>query len=370
MNLAVITCAIPDPRSEGAAYRMWQLLHIMRELDHSVRILPMQSTFKSVPEDAMHERRTYWEADGFELLSEGETLQEHIEHNGSQYDIFWFDSYVAADATLLSIRSIYPHAKCVFDTIDLAHNRYFREAKLKNNKRLLCDAIRVKKIEIVMANAADLTLVVSQQESNILSGLAKSACIHYIPNIYTKPKSTAPFEQRNGIAFIGPAYFSPNLDAIHWLTETIWPLVQENNPQLSLSIVGRGTNELTLQNEQSNVSLLGHMDDLESFLNETRLTVAPLRFGAGIKGKVLQSLLHGTPVVGTDIAVEGFLDYHHEGVMVSNDPRTIAANLCHLHEDQTRWRELSQSGQAYVNSHYSQEAIKQRIKTLLDMLTD
>ncbi|WOO42681.1 glycosyltransferase family 4 protein [Rubellicoccus peritrichatus] len=365
MNLALVTCAVPDPRAEGAAYRMWQLLHIMRELRHRVRILPMQHSFQSVPLEVMRERRTYWEADGFELLPEAESLQEHIDHNGHQYDIFWFDSYVAANAALLSIQQKYPRAKCVFDTIDLAHHRYFREAKLTNNKRLLLDAIRVKKIEIEMANAADVTLVVSQQEADILSGIAKSARIACIPNIYDIPQSTAPFEQRNGIALIGPAYFSPNLDAIHWLIDTIWPLVQKINPQLGLSIVGRGTDELTLPDKPSNISLLGHVDDIETLLNQVRLTIAPLRFGAGIKGKVLQSLLHGTPVVGTDIAIEGFANYHNEGVLIANTPEAIASNLCQLHHNQPLWQKLHTTGQSYVRAHYSRDIIKHSIEALL-----
>lgn len=368
--VAVVTPAISDPRSEGAAFRLWQILGIFSELGYKVYLAPLQTDFKSLSISESENRIHYWESTGFKVLRNGiSEIPERIEvqkNNG----IFWYDGYVAAGLALREQKNVYPSVFHLFDTVDLGYRRYFREAKLRNNPKLLQKAIQVKRIEFEAATMADLTLAISEEEREILGKEAPSARMLTLPNIHLCQRETPGFEERDGVVFVGSYFHPPNRDAVEWLIKEIWPQCLTLDPGLKLYLVGAGPIDDLLDRSDDTVIRTGYIDSLEDFFAKRKLSVAPLRFGAGIKGKVLLSLGLGVPVVGTSIAAEGISQGIPPGICQAQSAAEIARRICELHRDIGDWTQLRESGLNLIEEEFSRARAKQRIDELIGLIAD
>jgi glycosyltransferase involved in cell wall biosynthesis len=158
------------------------------------------------------------------------------------------------------------------------------------------------------------------------------------------------------------------VDAIDYLLHEIWPLVLERLPNVTLSIAGEGLPEKQLAGNPRNVRYVGHVPDLHSWFDGLRLTVAPLRYGAGAKGKVVSSLAAGVPCVATAIAAEGMRLQDGAHIALGNTPESFAARICEIHENRCFWASLSSNGYDKAQSEHSVKAGEERMAALLRTL--
>jgi glycosyltransferase involved in cell wall biosynthesis len=171
---------------------------------------------------------------------------------------------------------------------------------------------------------------------------------------------------RKDVCFLGGFRHPPNADGISWFVDAVWPLVLASAPDVRLRIAGSHvTPDVQALASRRGVEVVGFVDDLAGFLGRHRVTVAPLRYGAGAKGKVAASLAHGVPAVCTSIAMEGMQLTAGVNVLVGNAPAEFAKHVLALLNDDDQWHLVSQAGLAYARNITSRASANERIRTLL-----
>jgi hypothetical protein len=260
------------------------------------------------------------------------------------------------------------HARIIFNSIDLNFLREERMARLMQDAAALAIAQQVRQREEAIIRASDATIVVSRTERDLLAAEIPEALVAEMPLARPLAPPSTPFTERSGIGFIGGFAHAPNVDGMrHFLAET-WPLVLRDLPDLELTIVGADFPAALLDGVPGRVRALGHLPDIGPWLESLRLTVAPLRFGAGAKGKVASSLSAGVPCIATPVAAEGMLLSEEAGVLVAADPGSFAARLHEAYTDDTLWNRLSAGGLAHAQAHLSLGSWRDRLDGLLKRL--
>lgn len=267
------------------------------------------------------------------------------------------------------VRRTCPNAKIVFETVDLHFLREERQARTQNDRRALNLALGVRERELYVARNSDLAIVVSEYERALLEREIPGVRAMTLPLILDCPGRKSGFASRRGICFVGGFLHQPNVDAVEWFLDEIWPLVLERLPSCTFSIVGADMPESFAQRKEANVIPVGYVRDLDAFLDTVRLSVAPLRYGAGVKGKVGSSLANGVPCVGSPVAVEGMGLVVGKEIAVGATPLEFAERIVALHEDEVEWNRMSSAGWSYVAEHYSLDAARRRIAEMLRTLT-
>jgi glycosyltransferase involved in cell wall biosynthesis len=216
--------------------------------------------------------------------------------------------------------------------------------------------------------AADATLVVSTVEKEVLAKDAPGERVHVLSNIHHVPGRDKPFEDRQDIFFVGGYQHPPNIDAACWFVNDVWPLIHEQLPELRFHLIGSNAPEKVRSLSGNGVVFHGFVESLEPFLNNCRLAVAPLRYGAGVKGKVNMSMAHGQPVVATPAAVEGMFAEHERELLVAGDAASFAAEVVRLYQDKDLWELLSDASVQNVREHFSITAARASLVDLFDSL--
>jgi glycosyltransferase involved in cell wall biosynthesis len=248
-------------------------------------------------------------------------------------------------------------ARVVFNTIDLHHLRLQREAELRSDADGLAAAAAVREREEALAGEADATVVVSEAERDLLASVP-GANLVVLPLAREIRPPRAPFEARSGVGFIGGFVHAPNVDAVRFFLAEVWPLVLRGDPRCEFSIVGAGLPPDVLDGAPGAVRYVGPVADAAPWFESLRLTVAPLRYGAGVKGKVVSSLAAGVPCVATPVAVEGMGLRDGDGVLVAATPELLAGRVLRAHADPDLWAGLSAGGLAQAAARFSPAACR------------
>src|SRR5262245_65846 len=257
------------------------------------------------------------------------------------------------------VRELVPRARVVFNTVDLHCLREIRGGELLDQPELLERARRTRDAEIASIRKADATIVLTDQEADIVRREAPGALIHVIP-LVPEPDElcraapfAAPFSARSGIVFIGTYQHAPNADAVTYFVRSIWPLVRQRVPAAVFRIVGSGVTPEIQALAGNGVEVVGFVDDLDAVLLQCRVAVVPLRYGAGMKGKILTNLSAGLPTVSSTIGIEGFALTPGEEILVEDDPYMFADAVVRLYTEEAMWTRLSQKELEFVRKNFS-----------------
>ena len=283
--------------------------------------------------------------------------------HGARVEAIWLGVSGWPDC-IPALRRAAPQAVIVFDTIELTFVSMARAAEVQGSARLAAQAQAVQASQLQMVAQADFTLVVTEEEQRVLAALTPAAAVRVISNVHVASDDELSVADRRDLLFVGNLVHRPNRDAAHYLVTTIWPRLRQALPGVRLQLVGLPTPESEAL-AAADVQVVGHAPSLEPFFRRSRLSVAPLRFGAGIKGKVLESMAHGLPVVMTSIAAEGA--YVESGVhaLVAAAPPAFAAAVVQLYQDDALWLRLARQGRQLVYTHFGDAAVKARLAALL-----
>ena len=255
-------------------------------------------------------------------------------------------------------------ARIVFHTVDLNWVREERRARLLGETALLARISELRAIEEGIIRASDATIVVSESERALLAETMPGCLTVHLPLAREPRAPVAKFSQREGIGFIGGFAHAPNGDAVRTFLAESWPLVRTAMPDCTFTIVGADAPaDLTL--DAPGVRLLGQVPDIAPWFESLRATVAPLRYGAGAKGKVASSLAAGVPCVASPIAAEGMELTETDGVLVAADPAAFAAAITRVCTDEALWNRLSAGAQAYATRQLSIDSWQPRLDAAL-----
>ncbi len=354
---------LPAPNRDAASLQMVRLLEILRELCESV-------TFAADDYAARASGHAGLRALGVQVLAPPafESVAAHLRDAGAQYDVIWLSRVPIASKYLELARQYAPRARIIFDTTDLHYLRGFRGAKVTRNLNLLRRALEMKQVELATARRADVTLVVSPVEKEILSHDCPEARVQLVPLIETVKGSARPFAQRSGIVFVGAFPHHPNADAMRFFCDDILPLAREQLGNVKITIIGSQPPEWLAQYSNENFVVTGHVPDLAPYLNECRLTIAPLRYGAGMKSKVLTSMSYGVPVDSTSVAAEGMPVVNRCELLIADGARDFANAMGELYRDEMLWRTLSENGMKMIAEHFSPNGARDALVKLFQDL--
>jgi GT2 family glycosyltransferase len=254
-----------------------------------------------------------------------------------------------AERVLPVLRAVSPRARVVVDTVDLHFRRMAREAELNGDAARRAEAESVKIRELAVYRAADVVLAVSEDEQELICELLPGTPVGLLPTVHhavAEPRSPA---GRRGALFVGSYGHAPNVDAVRFLCDAVLPELRRDGSDVPVAVAGYGMpDELAAFARERGADVLGFLPSVEDELALRRLSIAPLRFGAGLKGKVGESLAAGVPVVGTSVAAEGFAG-HAGGMLVADDAPALSAAIVRLAMDDALWQRLSDGGRALID---------------------
>jgi glycosyltransferase involved in cell wall biosynthesis len=272
--------------------------------------------------------------------------------------------YVAA-RHLAAVRKFAPQALVVFDTVDLHFLREARQAELAGGAVAQAAAQSNRDSELALIGHADVTLVVSPVEQRLLAELTPAARVMIVSNIHEPNTAGRPFAEREGLVFIGGFQHAPNTDAVLWYAREVLPLLRERLPGVTTTIVGSDVPESVKALSAPDFVVIGHVSDVAPLFTGARASIAPLRYGAGVKGKVNMAMSYGLPVVATSAAVEGMHLTSEEDVLVADDAVAFAEAIVRVYRDAALWHKLAASGRENIRRHFSRQVAKSALTELL-----
>lgn len=266
------------------------------------------------------------------------------------------------------LRRLVPGARILFVTCDLHHLREQRAAELTGDDQARRKAEDTRREELRCMEQADLSTVCSTEELDVMARTAPGLPLAHLPLPRRFPETVRGATGRRFVAFLGGYRHTPNVDAVEWFLDTIWPRVRAGAPDAEFLLAGAHLPETLRARTDDGLRVLGHVDDLEDFFRYVRVMVVPLRYGAGLKGKVLTSLGHGVPLVATPIAVEGLGFDAACCAVVADQPEAFAQGILELLRDDGLWNRLARDGREAVQRHFGYEVVRERLAGLLDRL--
>lgn len=362
-RILVIDAELPRPDSDSGSVTAFHVLTILSDMGYRVTFMPSNLQ--------------YWGQYAAPLIQHGiEVLRsphvssglEYLREKGDGFDAFWLSRAPTADEYFQNIRSMYPDTPLIFDTVDIHHLRQIREAQLGGDNTALGEALALKERELGYVRASDATVVVSSYEVNYLTDEIGPFPHVILPLVYEPFERTVGFDERASVAFVGSFRHPPNVDAVRFLCEDIWPMALEAGLDADLHIIGSYAPPDLTDILPPRARLVGFVDDLEGYLERMRLTVAPLRYGAGVKGKLGNSLRMGVPAVATPMATEGMGLVADEHVLVARDPREFALKIKMLHDSPDLWEGVSERGQRFAEERFGKSAARRKLDHLLRAL--
>ena len=362
-RVLIIDAYTPEPDQDSGSLRLRHLFDCFRELGYGVTFFADNRGYAGRYSSELQQA-------GVEILFNPwiESLAEFFSQRGDEFDYILISRhYVAANYVSL-IRKFCPKARFIFDTVDLHYLREQRMAELEDSLPLRRVAAQTRRSELAVIREAAATLVVSDVEKEVLARDAPEARVHVLSNIHALSADSPGFGERKDIFFVGGYQHPPNIDAAQWFVSSIWPLIRERLPEIRFHLIGSKAPEKIRALDGNGVVFHGFVEDLEPWLEGCRLSVAPLRYGAGVKGKVNLSMAHGQPVVATPMAVEGLYATSGKDILVAETAEDFAAAVVSLYQDEALWLRLSQGGRENVRQHFSVERATQNLKTILESL--
>ena len=362
-RVLIIDAYTPEPDQDSGSLRLRYLMSCFGDLGYGVTFIPDNR----VPAGRYtHELQQA----GIEAVYDPwiGSLQRFFADRGGEFDFIMISRHYVAARYLALLRRYCPQARFLFDTVDLHYLREERLAELEDSLPLRRAAAQTRRSELAVIEAADATLVVSPTEQAVLREAAPGARVHVISNVHEVVGSRRPFAERKDLFFVGGYQHPPNVDAARWFVGSVWPLIHAELPDVEFHLIGSKAPDEVRSLEGGGVRFHGFVEDLEPWLDGCRIAVAPLRYGAGIKGKVNMSMSRGQPVVATPIAVEGMFAKPGRDVLVGETAEEFAAQVVRLYRDEELWNLISTHGVENVRQYFSVDTARSSLQELLRSL--
>ena len=375
-QVLIIGFVWPEPNSSAAGGRMVHLISIFKAQGFEV-------TFASPAMDSDYM---------VDLESLG-VSKKSIALNCSSFDVFvkklnptivLFDRFMMEEQFGWRVAENCPDALRLLDTEDLHCLRLSRQKAFKENRHFSTDDLLIEDVakrEIASILRCDVSLMIAEYEMELLQTIFKinPDLLYYLPLLLEPIEDLSiqklpPFEERNNFVFIGNFLHEPNWNAVQYLKETIWPLIRKQMPEAVLEIYGAYPSQkvLQLQQPKQGFHIMGRADDAQEVVKNARVVLASLRFGAGIKGKLVEAMQCGTPSVTTTIGAESMCGDLPWNGFIADDAQVFADKAVELYQDKTIWLKAQEYGfeiieKRYLKSVFTDDFVKYILKVQSDL---
>ncbi|GLB53749.1 glycosyl transferase [Neptunitalea chrysea] len=353
-KVLVIGSVWPEPKSSAAGSRMLQLLSVFQKGGFSITFVSScVKTENAVNLEELHIKTTTVELNNSSFDAFIKELQP---------DIVVFDRFMMEEQYGWRVAEIVPSAIRILDTEDLHCLRKGRGEALKTNevfskKHLFND---VAKREIASIYRCDITLIISEYEMELLQDTFKvpAMLLYYLPFLVfvdKKQMQALPmYSDRKDFVTIGSFLHEPNYDAVLYLKKHIWPLLRKQVPNASLYIYGSYESQKVTQltNKAERFYIKGFAEDAGEVMQNARVCLASLRFGAGLKGKLMDAMQYRTPCVMTSIASEGIFAALPPNGFIADDVNKFVEKATSLYLNEGIWNDSVQHGEEVLRKRF------------------
>jgi len=358
-TVLVVEPVLPTPDRDAGSRRMWAILEELAALNMSI--------YYAVGEHiAIQPYRRELERRGVTVLETAAEQLRFLEDAGTQLRAVMLCRPGVAWSYLDDVYRLAPQATLIFDTVDLHGLRMHRQSDVEQDLSLAHHGRLVWIKERAAMQAVDVTLVVSGVEKQIIENLVPDVDVRVLSTIHS-PVITAPqLEGRKDIVFVGGYLHPPNVDAARWAVRDIMPVVWQTAPDATLRLLGSYLPTELSELDGHGIDARGWVPDLAPYYESARVVIAPIRFGAGVKGKVGEAIEYGVPVVGTSIALEGMELVHGLDVLCADEPADFADAVVRLLTDDVLWRAMAGHGQAVLAEQFSPQRARDTLRDILN----
>jgi O-antigen biosynthesis protein len=354
-RILIIDAVTPMIDQDAGSLRMVNLMRILRGNGCHVVFMPSNLAWVA--------RYTAdLQALGIEVLHQPFNHPSAVfRERGAEFDAILLSRHYVACEYLGLARLYARQARLIFDTVDLHYLRELRAAQLEESEDLARLSAKTRVQEIGVMREADVTLVVSHVEREILADDAPGVSVDVLSTVHEIFGCRRPFADRRDLLFVGSFQHPPNSDAVLWFVKDILPRVLQAIPDVRLHVIGSKVTDAIRALASEHVVIHGFVEDIAPAMDAARISIAPLRYGAGVKGKINMAMSYGLPVVATSMAVEGMHVQTNEEVLVADGADAYADAIVRLYNDETLWKRLSAGGLGNVRAHFSFEAAEKAI---------
>ncbi|WP_051221499.1 glycosyltransferase [Conexibacter woesei] len=362
--------APPGDRDAGSL-RQLRLIELLRAEGHDVTLVARDGA-----EDGQHDAALALEAMGVRVTL-GDPVRSPLAQRAGRPeldlegllrdvrpDVVWLSFFDVAEAYLPLLRRWAPGARLLVDTVDVHWVREARAAEVAASPALADAAVRTRDREAAAYGAADGLIAVSEDDAAALRALAPEVPVAVISLVHPEePEGPGP-QAREGALFVGNFRHAPNVDAALFLVGEVWPRVRAVLPEARLTLAGGAPPPEVRALAGDGVEVTGWVPAIAPLLEAARVSVAPLRYGAGVKGKIGEAMAHGVPVVTTTIGAEGMGLVDGEHALVVDDPQGLADAIVALHCDDALWRAIGAAGRAGLEARLSPAVARRALRGL------
>ncbi|MDP1665896.1 MAG: methyltransferase domain-containing protein [Methylobacter sp.] len=364
-RVLVLDYCTPTPNQDAGSIVTFNMLLLLREMGFQVTFIP-EHNLLYLPDYTPALQRA-----GIEVLYAPylTSVEQHLNELGKRYDLALLFRGEVLENNVKLVRRYCPHAKVLFHTVDLHFLRMTREAALLSDSVKMLEAKQMKQRELAAICLADASIVVSMAELELLRPELPNGQIHVLPLIMNVEGTRKTFFDRRNIIFVGGYQHTPNVDAVQYFVAEIMPLLRTRLPGVCFYVVGSNPPVEILALACEDVIVLGFVDDLNPLLDKMRISVAPLRFGAGIKGKIGSAMSVGLPVVATPLAAEGMSLTTDENILVADGAEAFADTIAKLYKDEALWNRISHNGLEFTENAWGAEAAWKILNEILSEMS-
>lgn len=359
MRIFVATYALPKPDLSAGDRRMFEILRLLARR-HRIDLW----TCNEEPEtyrNQLPRYRSQLQACGIRLLPFPTDI--HTTLSRSFYDVGYSQFYWVAERVAIPFRRLQPHAKLIVDSVDVHFAREALAAQVGVGSTV--QAEETKRREIAAYAAADAVIAVSEQDRALISAEVRSLRIAVVPIIVATGEPRGEFLPHDCV-FVGSFDWPPNRDGVMWFVETVWPVIRNEIPTATLRIIGGNPPpELIALGGVAGVTVEGYVRDTKPYLARAAVSVAPLRYGGGMKGKVVEAMSMALPVVTTSVGAQGLNAVIGEHLLVEDSPEGFAAATIRLLRDPALARTIGLAGQAHNKTLCAPELAERTLEELL-----
>ena len=347
-RVLVVDAVTPDPSRDSGSLRLTAILRILDEQRWSVAFLPDDGRASASEIATLG-------ALGCEVLCKPQTanLPDWLRCHGRELHAVMLCRHTVAGQYEAQVRRHAPQARLLFDTVDLHFLREQRAAELVDSDAMRQQAESSRRSELKLVEQADISFVVSPHEQALLKQLLPTARVELLSNIHEVHGCHRPHAERRDLVFIGGHGHPPNSDAMRWIASEILPCIRQVLPDMRLHVLGDVPEVMRQELATPGLEFHGRVPDLSPWLDNCLASLAPLRFGAGVKGKINMAMSYGVPVIATPMAVEGMQLRDDADVLVAERPEDFATAVRRLHDDAQLWQALAAHGLENVRRHFS-----------------
>jgi GT2 family glycosyltransferase len=362
-KVLVIDEITPEPDRDAGSLLAFNIMLLLREMNFQVTFIArnLQYSKKYTP---------LLQRFGIEVIYSPylNSIKSHLKEYGRNYNLIFLFRPDLTKEYLSLCRAYASRAKIIYHTVDLHFLRISREAILSNDKDKKAEALKMKLLEITLMRESDASIVVSKSELSTLRREKINKNLHLFSLIKDSVDVDKKFNQRQGIVFVGGFIHQPNVDAVKFFINEIMPILTLLDKNIIFYVVGSNIPKEIFDLANTKVKIIGFVEKLDPFLNMMRIMVAPLRYGAGVKGKLISAMSLGLPVVATPIAAEGMGLTHKKNILIAKTPDSFAEAILDLYKNNKLWNKISKNSKSFVDQNLGSESAYKNLSEIISKL--